>query len=149
MNASIPIGHTTASTPTLTASAQRFREKEKTTKAERCACRVDRTNSIQNVGRVVLGCVQRSYYPLTYFIVVFVFFSVSNNDQELCKVGKVLEGKAIVTIADVEPLALSSSSSLSSLTAGMVAMNAGSHTHDENKKASERKCLCTEILGVT
>ena len=149
MNASIPIGHTAASTPTLTASAQRFREKEKTTRTERCAGRVDHTNSIQKVGRVVLGCVQRSYYPFTYFIVVFVFVSVGNHDQELGKVGKVLEGKAIVTIADVELLALSSSSSISSLTTGTVAMNAGSHSHGENKKASERKCLCSEILGVT
>ena len=61
------------------------------------------------------------------------------------KVRKVLERKAVVRAVDVEPLASSSSYSISSLEVDMAAMNVGGPTHG-NKKASERKCLCTEIL---
>jgi len=72
----------------------------------------------------------------------------ATKNWDVDKVRKVLEGKAVVRVVDVEPLASSSSSSsISSLTAGIAAMNVGgSHTHEENKKASERKCRCTEIL---
>ena len=72
----------------------------------------------------------------------------ATKNWDVDKVRKVLEGKAVVRVVDVEPLASSSSSSsISSLTAGMASMNVGSgHSHEENKKASERKCLCTEIL---
>ena len=68
----------------------------------------------------------------------------ATKNWDVDKVRKVLEGKAVVRVVDVEPLA--SSSSISSLTAGIAAMNVGGHTHEENKKASERKCRCTEIL---
>ncbi len=56
------------------------------------------------------------------------------------KVRKVLEGKAVVKVVDVEP-------SISSLTAGMAGMSVGGgSSREESKKMEERKCRCTEIL---
>ncbi|KAM6492733.1 hypothetical protein JOM56_012457 [Amanita muscaria] len=62
----------------------------------------------------------------------------SSKDLDVDKVRKVLEGKAVVRVVDVEPS--SSSGSMSTLTASLSTMSM------DEKKANEKKCPCTNIL---
>lgn len=64
----------------------------------------------------------------------------SNKDWDVDKVRKVLEGKAVVRVVDVEPERTTPSSSISTLTAGMATMGV------EDKKSNEKRCRCTDIL---
>lgn len=65
----------------------------------------------------------------------------ASKNWDVDKVRKVLEGKAVVKVVDVEPSAIA----ISSLTAGMAGMSVGGG-NSESKKMEERKCRCTEIL---